>query len=185
MAKNVLRYLNSTKELCLCYTISNQQLQCYSDADWGGDSTDRKSYTGFVFMFVNSPVSWESEKQHSVALSSTEAEYMAMCATAKETVYLRKIFKELGLTKYISSATILNSDNLSAQELVKNPVYHPRSKHIDIRYHYIRDVYAKNEICLQYVPTNDMPADILTKNLTKTKHWKFMTMMGLLCNKLN
>lgn len=78
-----------------------------------------------------------------------------------------------------TSPMVLNSDNQSAQHLVKNPIYHARSKHIDIKYHHIRNAYKNNEITLNYVSTNEMLSDILTKNLQKIKHLKFTKEMGL------
>ena len=91
---------------------------------------------------------------------------------------MRKICLELGLN-ISKEPIVINGDNLSAQQLIKNPVYHARSKHIDIKYHYVRDVYNNNDIVLKYVPSNEMIADLLTKNLGKIKHYKFTDLMGL------
>ena len=82
LAKHILRYLNSTKDVSLLYQRTGKSIECYSDADWGGDQTNRKSYSGFVIKFADCPIAWESKKQTAVALSSTEAEYMALCTAA-------------------------------------------------------------------------------------------------------
>jgi hypothetical protein len=115
-----------------------------------------------------------------VALSSTETEYMALSQSCKEATYLRGLLTEMGFHTMVENKIILHNDNLSAQQLVKNPVYHQRSKHIDIRYHYTREIYEKGIIDLKYIQSNDMVADILTKNLYKPKHQRFC---NLLCIK--
>lgn len=177
-AKHIIRYLSKTKDLKMHYFRTGKPIQGFVDADWGGDPIERKSYTGYVFFYGGSAFSWESKKQATVALSSTEAEYIAFCAASKEAVYLNKLCLELGVINS-KIPIVINGDNLSAQQLIKNPVYHARSKHIDIKYHYVREVYKNNEINLNYVPTNDMIADVLTKNLARIKHCKFTNLMGL------
>ena len=114
------------------YQRTGKSIECYSDADWGGDQTNRKSYSGFVIKFADCPIAWESKKQTAVALSSTEAEYMALCTAAKEVIYQRNLIKEIGLEKLVQSPTKIIGDNISSQLLVKNPVYHSRIKHVDI-----------------------------------------------------
>ena len=93
--KRVLRYLSGTADMKLVFKASDKQLEGFVDADWGGNLMDRKSYTGFVFFFGGNIVSWESRKQPAVALSSTEAEYMAASDAAKEAVYLKRLLKEI------------------------------------------------------------------------------------------
>lgn len=179
-AKHVLRYLSNTINFKICYRKTGEPLKAFADADWAGCCDDRKSYTGFVFFIAGASVTWESKKQQSIALSSTEAEYMALSTASKEVVYLRSFLNELGFLRLIDGPTELHGDNLSSQQLVKNPIYHARSKHIDIRVHYIRDVYNKNVIVLKYTPTGEMIADILTKNLSKVKHAELSLKLGLL-----
>lgn len=105
----------------------------YVDADWANCVDDRRSYTGYSFIFAGSLISWESKKQKTVALSSTEAEYMA--EAAKETIYLRKFFTELGFADL--AEVKLFSDNCGALRLSENPVFHNRTKHIDVRHHFV------------------------------------------------
>lgn len=151
------------------YKATGVPLHGYVDADWGGDTLDRKSHTGFAFYLAGSAFSWESKKQNSVALSSTEAEYMALCTAAKEAVYLKGLLNEIGYMDK-NTSIVVYGDNLSAQQLAKNPVYHSRSKNIDIRYHFVREVVENKDVQLKYVPTDNMVADVLTKCVMKGKH---------------
>lgn len=176
-AKRILRYLSTTQNKQLIYQKTGKPIECYTDADWGGDTTNRKSYTGYAFMLAGAVFSYESKKQATVALSSTEAEYMSLSSTSKEATYLRKLLSEMQLN--FPKSIVINADNISAINLVKNPVYHERSKHIDVKYHYIRDVFRKGEIELQYCCSSDNVADIFTKNLPKPSHEKFVKMLGL------
>jgi len=134
-AKRVLRYLKGTQHLGISYRTSDKKLEGYVDADWGNNKEDRRSFTGFVFCFNGEPVSWESKKQRTVALSSTEAEFMAMTEAVKENLYFRRSFEELEMDGLID-ATIY-SDNMGALKLAENPIFHNRSKHIDLRFHFI------------------------------------------------
>ncbi|CAD7003740.1 unnamed protein product [Ceratitis capitata] len=170
-AKRILRYLKGTAELKLHYKKTNRLVECFVDADWGGDASDRKSYSGSAFVAAGAVTSWESKKQSIVALSSTEAEYVALSIAAKEAIYLKRLLRELGFSN--TGPMVINNDNQSAQHLARNPVHHDRSKHIDIKYHFVRNLIRNNEIKLNYVCTNDMFSDILTKNLPKVKHCKF------------
>ncbi|XP_026475639.1 uncharacterized protein LOC113380719 [Ctenocephalides felis] len=175
-AKRVLKYLQGTKKYGLKFKKDSENLVGYTDADWASDNVDRKSYTGFCFKFSNSIISWESSKQKTVALSSTEAEYMAISDASKEAIYLKNLLMEL--TDVNESVRIYN-DNKSAQKLSYNPVFHKRSKHIDVRHHFIREAIADGVIDLKYMQTNDMPADIFTKSLSVHKHLKFLKQLGM------
>uniref|UniRef100_A0A0A1WIR6 Retrovirus-related Pol polyprotein from transposon TNT 1-94 n=1 Tax=Zeugodacus cucurbitae TaxID=28588 RepID=A0A0A1WIR6_ZEUCU len=176
-AKHILRYLKGTIDLKLHYKWTGKAVKCYVDADWGSDASDRKSYTGSAFIAAGSVFSWKSKKQSVVALSSTEAEYIALSTAAKEAAYIRKLLTEMGFL--VNGPTVINSDNQGAMHLVKHPVYHSRSKHIDLKYHHVRDMYKNNEINLNYICTEEMFSDIFTKNLQKTRHCKFRNNMGL------
>ena len=110
-------------------------------------------------------------------MSTTEAEYMALGDVAKEAVYLQGFLHELGATE-ASTIRVFN-DNMSAQKLAVNPVYHARTKHIDIRHHFIRDVIESGKLILEHISSNDMPADVLTKALTKPKHERCVELLGL------
>lgn len=148
------------------------------DADWAGDSTDRKSFTGWAYFAAGAVFIWESKKQSVVALSSTEAEYIALSTAAKEVLYIKKLIGEMGFG--CLDLIPLFSDNQSAQCLVKNPKFHARSKHIDIKYHHVREMYKDKSIDIEYIPTENMIADVLTKNLRRIKHYKCINLIGLL-----
>ena len=118
------------------------------------------------------------KKQVCVALSSTEAEFVALALAVKKAVYLKALLSEIGLCEMKDPITIHN-DNWSAQQIATNPTHHAASKHIDIKFHFVRNLINENAVNLIYVSTNNMLADILTKNLVKVKHLKFVTLLGL------
>ena len=166
--KHVLRYIRGTSGYGLWYRQEDGvKLSGFTDADWAGSPTDRKSTSGGVFSIGSTAVSWYSRKQRSVALSSAEAEYMAASLAACEAIWMRKILA--GLFRLHLEPTVIYCDNQSCIKLSANPVFHDRSKHIDIRYHHIRDCVQWRIMMLSYVPTEDQDADILTKALTRSK----------------
>jgi len=163
VVKHVFKYLIGTAELGIMYKSgeNNFVLEGYSDADFAGDINTRRSTTGYVFMLAYGPITWSSQRQKSVTLSTTEAEYVAAAAAAKEAVWLRKLMNDIGCR--CKKATVIYIDNQSAIQLVKNPVYHKRTKHIDIRYHFLREKVEENELKVCYIPSNLQRADIYTK----------------------
>lgn len=175
-AKRVLRYLAKTRELGLQYVKSSEPAAMFVDADWGNCIVDRKSYTGYAFVMNGAAVSWESRKQPTVALSSTEAEYMALSDATKEALYMKRLLNDFGREL---DAVPLRNDNVGAQKLVSNPMFHSRTKHIDIRHHFVRDAKGKGMISIEYTPTDEMPADVLTKGLSRPKHEKCVERLGL------
>jgi len=169
-AKHVLRYLRGTSSLGLVFGSNNSgssspsslTLIAYSDANWGGDSEDRKSTTGTIIKFNGDVISWLSKKQSTVSLSSSEAEYMALSTSTCEILWYQMWIQEVFKQKVVGT---IYCDNQAAIYLSNNDGMHGRSKHIDIRHHFIRDhVYNKN-IVVQYVNTKDQQADLLTKML--------------------
>jgi hypothetical protein len=137
-AKRVLRYLKGTKGWRLTLGgKSPPEVSAYTDADWGSHSDDRRSIGAYVVMIGDGTVSWKSKKQSCVALSSTEAEYMALCQASKESVWMTDFLRCLGISLV---PMVVNADNQGSIALAKNPVFHDRSKHIDIQYHYTRDL---------------------------------------------
>ena len=179
-AKRVLRYLQGTRNRGIIYRPPPMRLTGYSDADWAGDIDSRRSTTGYVVMLNGGAIAWRSHRQPTVALSTMEAEYMALTEAAKELKWLRTLLGELGYKNNNNSeATVLHSDNQSAIALAKNPVSHARAKHIDIRHHFIREAIQDNIIWVQYIPTSEMTADSLTKALSRDKHEKCARRMGM------
>lgn len=178
-AKRILRYLAGTINYSLCVIKSNKlSLSAYTDADWGNDSTDRKSYTGFVVKLGNNVVNWESRKQRCVALSSTEAEYLAITDVCKDLMFVKGFISEV-LNRTLDIKVM--NDNQSAHKLLEAREYcHKRTKHIDIRYHYIKDLIRNNGIKIEYLQTEKMVADVLTKPLSSIKHIEFVNKLNLM-----
>ena len=176
--KRIFRYLRGTTNLGLLYKkSSSNELIGFSDADWGGDVKDFRSTSGYCFEIGGTIVSWRSKKQSCVALSTAEAEYMALSSAAQEAVWLRELCKDLN--SELSNPTVIFEDNQAAIKMAKNPQYHGRSKHISIKYHFIREQVSSNLIELRYCRTDDMIADIFTKGLSTTKFIKLRDMAGI------
>ena len=164
-----LGYLSLTPALGLHYRPGAPlTLRGYADADWGGDVSDRKSVSGVVFTLGGAPVSWSSKKQKCVALSSCEAEYIALSEAVKECLWFRRLCADFGLD--VSGGTVIGQDNMSAIALAKGETGDSKTRHIDIRTHFVKDEVAKGSVRLEYVPTVMMPADLMTKSLNSVMH---------------
>jgi hypothetical protein len=183
--KRILRYLAGTLDHGLCYTRTTGKswFVGYSDSDLAGDVDSSKSTTGCLFFLGTSLVSWQSVKQRVVALSSCEAEYVAMTTAATQALWLSRLFADL-LGRKIEVVE-LRVDNKSALALAKNPVFHDRSKHIRIKHHFIRDCVEEGSIKTEFIPTVDQLADILTKALDKTKLEEMRSRIGIKEIKIN
>lgn len=162
-------------ELCYQKQENGLKLLGYSDADWASND-DRRSTTGYCFSLSEQGplISWKSKKQTTVALSSCEAEYMALAASVQESIYLRQLLTEFSVDCQIEPV-VIHEDNQGTIALAKNPVSHQRSKHIDVRFHFIRTELENGKIIVKYCPTEDMIADILTKPVTRFKLDRFKT----------
>ena len=177
-AKRILRYLKGTREYKLTYGPTKEALSGYTDADWASQA-HRHSISGYAFLFNGGAISWRSNKQPIVALSSTEAEYIAASDSSREAIWLRYLASELTGTP-LSKPTLLRCDNQSAIKLVDNSdMFHARTKHIDIRYHFIRELVDDKKIRLEYCPTNEMAADLLTKPLPRARLAALSFTLGL------
>lgn len=146
------------------------------DSDWGNCINDRRSYIGYVFFLSHAPITWKSRKQRTVALSFTEAEYMGLTEATKEVIYLHRFLTEIGLKNLFM--LIIYNDSASTQELARNPVYHGRTKHIDVRHHFVREALKNHQIKLDYLCSAEMIADIFTKALPLNKHYKCIELLG-------
>ena len=177
-AKRVLRYLKGTASLGLAYGSAVGPLRAFVNADWGSCVDDRRSYTGYIFLLNGAPLSWDARKQRTVALSTTEAEYMALSDCVKEALYWQRFVRELGFDEL--AELVVLCDNRSSLRLAENPVLHSRSKHIDIRHHFVRDALRDKKIGLEYVATEGQVADFLTKGLPKPKHLWCVDFSGLI-----
>jgi hypothetical protein len=163
-AKRVLRYLAGTAKKGVVYKKGQgtlKQITCFSDSDWAGDRKTRKSVSGFVVYFAGAPICWKSKTQPTVALSSCEAEYVALTVAAKEIMWLVQFFEEIG--NKVEQPVFVFGDNTASIALAKDPVHHERTKHIDIKHHFLRDLVMGKKLRLVYVPTADNVADVLTK----------------------
>ncbi len=162
--RHILKFLNSTKDHHLKFSGRVNSLVGYSDADWAGDPINRKSTSGYIFYLGNSPISWQSRLQPTVALSTTEAEYIALTAASQEAIWIRSLLREWGLT--MNMPTTIWSDNTGAIQITYSPTNHRRTKHIDIKFHYIRNLVKSNKIVVDKIHTSEMLADVLTKNVS-------------------
>uniref|UniRef100_A0A2N9HHI0 Reverse transcriptase Ty1/copia-type domain-containing protein n=1 Tax=Fagus sylvatica TaxID=28930 RepID=A0A2N9HHI0_FAGSY len=159
----ILRYLKGTLFHGLHFSAQSPlTLRAYSDADWAGDPTDRRSTTGYCFLLGSSLISWRSKKQSVVARSSTEAEYRALADTTSELLWLRWLLQDLGVST--SSATPIYCDNRSAIQIARNDVFHERTKHIEIDCHLVRHHLLQGSLQLVSVSSHDQLADIFTKS---------------------
>ncbi|GJZ50793.1 zinc finger, CCHC-type containing protein [Tanacetum coccineum] len=176
--KQVIRYIKGTKEHGIIYKKEGScKITGYSDSSYGINTDQGKGTTGIVFYFGESPITWCTQKQPTVALSSCESEFMAATGAACQALWLKRLLSEL--TGWEEKRITLKVDNVSAIALVRNPVFHGRSKHIDIRYHFIRECVENGHINVEHVSGELQRADILTKALPRLKFVTMRQMLGV------
>ena len=175
-AKRILRYLKETKLFGLRYLPSSVELHGYSDADYGGDLSDRHSTSGHCFLLASGVISWHSKKQSVVTLSTAEAEYVALSHATQEVIWLKRLFSEVGMRL---DSVLIKDDSQAAIAMAKNPIHHAKSKHIDIRYHFLREELEKKTFKLEYCNTKEMVADSFTKSLPRIQFQKLRSLMGI------
>ena len=183
--KHLLRYLAATADYTLVYDSShdNESMEIepkligYCDVDLANDMNERKSISGYVFKLGNSCISWKSTKQSIVALSTVEAEYVSASEAAREAMWWRQFLNELGFD--MAAPTTIFSDSQGGIRLTKNPEFHKRTKHIDIKYHFVRNKVQENQIILEYIHSKEMIADALTKPLPRDQHHYLIGKMGI------
>lgn len=184
--KRVFKYLNGTKNYELKLGEESQLQNCslvgYADADWGANQADRKSNSGFLFKIFGATICWVSRKQTCVSLSSTEAEYISLAEACQEAIWLKQLLQDFNIQE---TEILIYEDNQSCIKLLQNEKSSNRSKHIDTKYHFIRDLFVKKIISVEYCPTENMIADVLTKPLAGTKIKKFAELIGLTEKNLN
>ncbi|KAB2620555.1 hypothetical protein D8674_037640 [Pyrus ussuriensis x Pyrus communis] len=177
-AKRVLRYVKGTVGFGVFYKKGGtEELVGYTDSDYAGDQDDRKGTSGYVFTLSSGAVSWSSKKQPVVTLSTTEAEFIAAASSACQAVWLRRILEQLNHGQY--KPTVIHCDNVSAIKLSKNLVMHGRSKHIDVRFHFLRNLVKNEVVELVQCSTQEKIADILTKPLRLEVFVKMRDLMGI------
>jgi hypothetical protein len=172
----IFRYLKGTADLCLHFGRNSSGVLGYVDSDHGKDVDHRRSITGYVFTLDGCAISWRAHLQPTVALSTTEAEYMAVSEAVKEAVWLKGFFGELSENLKVEE---IFCDNQGAVLLSKDRMFHDRTKHIDIRHHYIREVVAKGDLKVVKISTNDNAADMLTKPLPVAKFNLCLDLVGV------
>lgn len=187
-AKGVLRYLAGSVHLCLQFptppiqkstdTLQLPTTRGLSDADWASDEKDRKSVSGYCFYFLDSLVSWSSRKQCKVSTSSTESEYYALTNTIKEAIWI-KLFLTLTTLPSPIPFPIL-CDNQSTCTIANTDVISSRTKHIDVRHHFIRQHLKEGSFTTIWIPTSDMTADLFTKPLLSTLFLRHRDNLGLI-----
>lgn len=163
--KRIFAYLINNIDLGIEYHGNDNEFE-FSDADYANDIETRRSTSGYVFSIAHGLVTWSSQRQKLVSMSTAESEYIAAASAAKEAVWLRNLLDDIGYR--CGKPTILYVDNQSTIRLIKNSEFHKRTKHIDIRHHFIREKVEQGDIEVKYVPTNYQRADILTKHFPES-----------------
>ena len=179
IARRVLRYLKGTKSFRLHYggARRSELLAGLSDADWVGDKARRASISGFMWSYGGGPISWLAKKQNCIALSSTEAEYIALTRTVQEGIWLRNSLQQIGVP--CPSSLVISTDNNRALSLASNDSSHGKAKHIDIRYHFIHSHIENGNIDILHTPGIINTADLFTKSLGCVKFQDHVARIGL------
>ena len=169
--KRIIKYVKTTVDFGVWYSKdTNDVLAGYSDADWAGNADDRKSTSGGCFYVENNLVSWMSKKQNSISLSTAEAEYIAVGSCCTQLLWMQKFLHDYGICqKHLT----IYCDNTSAINISKNPVQHSRTKHIEIRHHFIRELVEDGTLTFEFIYTDDQKADLFTKPLN-SKCFEFL-----------
>ncbi|KXJ68033.1 hypothetical protein RP20_CCG006369 [Aedes albopictus] len=173
----MLRYLKGTKNLRLHLGGGSEGLECFVDADWAGNESDRKSNSGQIIKFGGGVVSWATRKQNCVALSSTEAEFVALSEGCQEVLWMKKLLKDLAEDN--SEPIVVWEDNQSCIKMVESDRIERRSKHIDTKHEFTKDLRQRGVIDLRYLPTDKMVADIMTKPLDRIKLERHRESLGV------
>ncbi|GJX25541.1 ribonuclease H-like domain-containing protein [Tanacetum coccineum] len=178
--KRILRYVQGTLDYGLqLFSSTTDSLIAYSDADWAGCPTTRRSTSGYCVFLGNNLLSWSSKRQPTLSRSSAEAEYRGVANAVAETCWIRNLLRELHTP--LSSATIVYCDNVSAVYLSSNPVQHQRTKHIEIDIHFVRDLVATGQVRVLHVPSRFQYADIFTKGLPSALFDEFRDSLSVRC----
>eukprot|EP00268_Persea_americana_P019113 TRINITY_DN19787_c0_g1_i12.p1 TRINITY_DN19787_c0_g1~~TRINITY_DN19787_c0_g1_i12.p1 ORF type:complete len:193 (+),score=26.21 TRINITY_DN19787_c0_g1_i12:608-1186(+) len=178
--KWILRYIVGTVDVGLVFQRDDsigQHVVGYVDSDYVGDLDKRRSTTGYVFTLVRGSVSWRSTLQSTIALLTIEAKYMAVAEAIKDAIWLQGLLDSMGI---FQEHMDVHCDSQSAICLAKDQVHHSRTKHIDIRYHFVREIVDEGDILLQKIATADNPADMLTKVVTGVKFKHCLDLINIL-----
>lgn len=173
--KRILRYVNGTLNYGLLLQPGPFSLSAFSDSDWAGDPFDRHSIIGYIVYLRYNPITWSAKKQDTVSRSSIESEYKALATTAAELYWLGQVLKDLGL--YLPIPPKLWCDNVSALAIASNPVFHARTKHIEVDYHFVREKVLRRDFQIKYIAIGDQLVDVFIKSLSTSR-------FGFLCSKV-
>ena len=165
--KCILRYLKGTLHYGLAFTPGFPSFSAYYDADWAGDPVDCRSIFGIVVFFGNCPITWSAKKQSTISRSSTEAKYRALASIAAELFWIRMLLRDLGI--FLSNPPLLWCDNVSALAIASNPVFHARTKHIEVDYHFVCEKVLRKDLLVKFISSNDKLVDIFTKGLSSSR----------------
>ena len=176
--RRIFAYLKGTQDYGIRFGPNHDCLRGYSDSDFAGDLNSRRSTTAFIFILNGGPVAWASRRQPCVTLSSTESEFVAACEAAKEAVWLKRLMKN-AMPEWNESIPLM-CDNQSTIQLIRNPVFHQRTKHIDVKYYFVRERQEAGDVDFAYISTNDQLADPLTKILPNPRFSSLRELMGIL-----
>jgi hypothetical protein len=177
--KRVIRYLKGTKyvKLRLSTDEEGKSINAYSDASWAEDKSDRKSNSGFVCSLFGGAISWKCRKQDVVVLSSTEAVFIALSETCKELIWINGLLKDLGI--HVDYPITIFTDSQSSMNMINNEKFSNRTKHIDTRYHNIKEAVTEKKVCLKHIRSDINIADLMTKPLNSIKMKQFRPSIGL------
>ena len=176
-ARHIVKYLGSTPNLALSFSGGESSLDSFCDSDWAGDKDTMRSTSGYAIFLGKDLVSWRSRRQPTVALSSTEAEYMSMCDCAQQILWIQSLFRECRLT---INHFAMFGDNKGAIHIAGNPVMEGRSKHINIKYYFLHERVEEKAFVLDWVSTDQQHADMMTKNLTWQKFQENRSRLNLI-----
>lgn len=178
-AKRILRYIKGTLDLKLVYRRNDKcdTIDGFADSDWASNICDRKSTSGYVFRVYQANVSWSTQKQKTVALSSAEAEYVSLGVAVKEALWLRMLLKDFNVD--VSEPVTIREDNQACISIAEEDKPTKRLKHVDVRFHFVREEIQRRTIQLEYVASEDQLADIMTKGLPRPQYEKLRSLLGL------
>jgi len=177
-ALRIVRYIKGQPgQGILLSSVQDNNITAFCDADWASCPLTRKSVTRYFIKLGNSVISWKSKKQSTVSRSSAEAEYRSIATTVTKVIWMIGLMNDLGIK--IQKPIDVCTDSKAAILLAANPVYHERTKHIEVDCHFIRETIVQGIICTKYTPTHEQPADMLTKGLTKVQHQVLSSKLGV------
>lgn len=180
LIKRIMRYLKGTADVGLLY-CKRDSFEAYSDADYAGDRKTRKSTSGILCKNASAAITWQSKLQSCISLSTTESEYVSAASAVKEMIWLKRLLTACDSCQ--KDEFCLYVDNMSAIKLIKNPEFHQKTKHIDVKFHFVRDMYEKRVIDVKYIRSDEQIADIFTKALPKQRFLDLRCKLGLVSKK--